>query len=86
VIAEKRNKKLRASVLKYEPLIAITAAFKELASQLTDAETAVHMGLTEAVQQIAKSQQALCSFVLWQLAQATDDRGVDGKELTQAPS
>jgi hypothetical protein len=46
----------------------------------------VHVGLTKAVNQIAKSKEALYPFVLWELAEATDDRWVDGKELTQASS
>jgi hypothetical protein len=44
------------------------------------------MVLAETVQQIAKSKQALYSFVLWQFAQAADNGGVDGKKLTQASS
>lgn len=86
MIAEERNKKLCASVLKYESQFAVASEFKELAAQLADAETAVDVRLTKAVQQVAKSKQALCSFALWQLPEATDDRGIDGQELTQAPS
>jgi hypothetical protein len=86
MVAEEGNKKLRASVLKDKPQIAVAAAFEKLASQLADAETAVHVGLTKAVHQVAKSKKALHFFALWQLAQATDHRGVDGEKLTQTLS
>ncbi len=46
----------------------------------------MHMGMAKTVQQITKSKQALCSFVLWQFAQAADDRGIYGKKLSQTSS
>ena len=46
----------------------------------------MHVGLTKAVDQIAKSKETLYSVVLWQLTEAADDRRVDGKKLTQAAS
>jgi hypothetical protein len=39
------------------------------------------MGLAETVQQIAKSKQALYSFVLWQFAQAADNGGSMARSL-----
>ena len=46
----------------------------------------MHVGLTKTINQIAKSKKTLYPFVLWQLTQAADDRGVDGKKFTQASS
>jgi hypothetical protein len=84
MVAEKRNKKLGAAVLKNEPQLAVAAAFEELAAELADAETAVHVGLTEAFHQIAKSEKTLHSLVLRQSTQAPDNSRVDGEKSTQA--
>ncbi|HYT55218.1 MAG TPA: hypothetical protein VEQ38_10940 [Verrucomicrobiae bacterium] len=46
----------------------------------------MRVGLAKVVNQIAKSEEALYPFVLWELAETTDDRWVDGKKLTQASS
>jgi hypothetical protein len=86
MVAEEGNKKLRASVLKDKPQIAVAPAFEKLASKLANAKAAVHVGLTKAIHQVAKSKKTLHFFALWQLAQAADHRGVDGKKLTQTVS
>jgi hypothetical protein len=86
VVAEERDEKLCASVLKNESEIAVTPAFEKLASQLTDTKAAVYMGLTKNINQIEESKETFDPFVLWQSAQAADYRGVDGKEFTQASS
>ena len=86
MVAEKGNKKLRASVLKDTSQIAVAAAFEELAPKFANPQPAVHMRLAKTVHQIAKSKQALNSFVLWRFAQAADDRGIYGKKLTQTSS
>ena len=49
MVAEKGNKKLRASVLKDKSQIAVAAAFEEHAAQFADPQAAVHMGLAKAV-------------------------------------
>ena len=46
----------------------------------------MHVGLTKNINQIAKSKKTLYPFVLWQLTQAADDRGVDDKKFTQSSS
>ena len=86
MVAEKGNKKLRASVLKDKSQIAVAAAVEELAAQFADPQAAVHVGMAKAVHQITKSKQTLYSSVLWQFAQAAENRGVDGKKLIQASS
>ena len=86
MVAEKGNKKLSPSILEDKSEITVTAVFERFGSQLADREAAVHVGLTKAVNQIAKSKEALYPFVLWELAEATDDRWIDGKKLTQASS
>ena len=72
MVAEEGNKKLTAPILKDKPQIAVAPAFEKLAS-----ETAVHVGLTKAVHQVAKRKKTLHFFALWQLTQAADHRGVD---------
>ena len=79
VVSEERNEKLGASVLKDESQIAVTPAFEKLASELADTQTAVHVGLTKHIDQIAKSKETFYPFVLWQFTQTADDRGVDRK-------
>lgn len=86
MVTEERNEKLGASVLKDESKIAVTAAFEELASQLANTKAAVHVGLTKNIDQIAKSKETFYPFVLWQFAQAADNRGINGKKFTQASS
>ena len=49
VVAEEGDKKLGAAVLKNEAQIAVAAKLEKLAAQLPDAETGVHVRLTEAV-------------------------------------
>ena len=49
MVAEKGNKKLRASVLKDKSQIAVAPAFEELAAQFADPQAAVHMRLAKAV-------------------------------------
>jgi hypothetical protein len=44
------------------------------------------MRLAKTIHRIANSKETLYSFVLWQFAQAADDRGVYGKKLTQTSS
>ena len=46
----------------------------------------MHVGLTKNINQIAKSKKTLYPFVLCQLTQAADDRGVDDKKFTQSAS
>jgi|SoiMetStandDraft_5_1073268.scaffolds.fasta_scaffold499629_2 hypothetical protein len=46
----------------------------------------MHVGLTKNINQIAKSKKTLYPFVLCQLTQAADDRGVDDKKFTQSSS
>ena len=86
MIAEEGYKKLAASILKNKSQIAVAAAFEKLASQFANTETAVHVGLTKAVHQVAQSEKTLYFFVLRQIAQAADHRWVDGKEFTQTVS
>lgn len=84
MVAEKGNEKFGASVLKDKPQIAVAAAFEKLATQLVDAETAVHVGLSEAVDQIAKSEKTFHSPVLRQFTQSPDNSRVNGEKSTQA--
>jgi hypothetical protein len=84
MVTEKGNEKLGASVVKDKPQIAVAAAFEKLAAQLADAETAVHMGLTEALDQIAKSEKTFHSLVLRQFTQSPDNSRVNGEKSTQA--
>jgi hypothetical protein len=84
MVAEEANKKLAVPVLKNKPQSAVAAAFEKLAAQLADAETAVDVGLSEAVYQIAKSKKAFHSLVLRQFTQSPDNSGVDGEKSTQA--
>jgi len=86
VVAEERDEKLGASILKDKSEIAVAAAFEELASQLADTKTAVHVRLTKDINQIAKSNETFYPFVLSQFTQAADDRGVDGQKFTQPSS
>lgn len=86
VVAEERDEKVGASVLKDESQIAVAAAFEQFVSKLADTKAAVHMGLTKTINQIAESKETFYPFVLWQVAQAADDRWIDGKKLTQASS
>jgi hypothetical protein len=44
------------------------------------------MRLTETINQIAERKETFYPFVLWQLTQAANDRGVDDEKLTQASS
>ena len=44
------------------------------------------MGLTKTINQIAESKETFYPLVLWQVAQAADDRGVDDKKFTQSSS
>jgi hypothetical protein len=84
MVAEKGNEKFGASVLKDKPQIAVAVAFEKLATQLADAETAVHVGLSEAVYQIAKSEKTFHSLVLRQFTQSPDNSRVNGEKSTQA--
>jgi hypothetical protein len=86
VVAEERHEKLCASVLKDESEVTVAPAFEQFVSKFADTEAAVHMRLAETVNQIANSKETFYPFVLWQFAQAADDRGIDGKKLTQASS
>ena len=86
VVAEERDEKVGASVLKNESQITVAPAFEQFVSKLADAKAAVHMGLTKTINQIAESKETFYPFVLWQVAQAADDRWIDGKKLTQASS
>lgn len=84
MVAEKGHEKLGPSVLKDKPQIAVATAFEKLAAQLADAKSAVHMGLTEAVDQIANSEKTFHSLVLRQFTQSSDNSGVNGEKSTQA--
>jgi hypothetical protein len=86
VVADERYIKLGPSVLKNKSQSAVPTALEKLASELTDTQTAVDMRLAETVEQIAKRKQALDPFGLWQVAQAADDRGVDGEKPIQSAS
>jgi hypothetical protein len=86
VVTEERNEKLGAAALKDESEVAVAAAFEELVSKLADTNTAVRMGLTENINQIAKSKETFYPFVFWQFTKALDDGGIYGKEFTQASS
>jgi hypothetical protein len=72
--------------LKNKSEIAVAAAFKKPAAQLADAKAAMHVGLAKNINHIANSEKALNLFALWQLTQATRDRGVDDEKFTQSPS
>ena len=84
MVAEKGHEKLGPLVLKDKPQIAVATAFEKLAAQLADAKPAVHMGLTEAVDQIANSEKTFHSLVLRQFTQSSDNSGVNGEKSTQA--
>jgi hypothetical protein len=86
VVAEERDEKVGASVLKDESQITVAPAFEQFVSKLADTKAAVHVGLTKTINQIAESKETFYPFVLWQVAQAADDRWIDGKKLTQASS
>lgn len=84
MLAEEGNKKFSASVLKDKPQVAVAATFEKLAAQLADAETAVHVRLTKAVYQIAKSEKTFHSLALRQFTQSPDNSRIDGEKPTQA--
>lgn len=84
MVAEKGNKKLVTSVLENESEIAVAAAFKQLAAQLADAETAMDVRLPEAVYQVAKGKKAFHLLALRQCTQSPDNSRVDGEKPTQA--
>ena len=86
MVAKERHEKVGASVLKDESEITVAPGFEQFVSKLADTKAAVHVGLTKTVNQIAKSKETFYPFVLWQFAQAADDRWIAGKKLTQASS
>ena len=86
VVAEERDEKVGASVLKNESQITVAPAFEQFVSKLADTKAVVHMGPTRTVNRIAKSKETFYPFVLWQFAQAAVDRWIDGKQLTQPSS
>ena len=84
MVADERNEKFVATVLKDESKIAIAAAFKKLVPQFADAETAVGMRLTIAFDEIAEGQKTFYPFALGKLAESAENRRIDRKKLTQA--
>lgn len=56
VIPNKRGEKLGAAVLKDESEVAVAAALEEFVSQLADAKTAMHMGLSQSIDEFAQGE------------------------------
>jgi len=84
MVAEQGNEKLAGSVLKDKTQIPVAAAFEKLAAQLADAETAMHVGLPEAVCQVAESEKAFHSLAFRQFTQSPDNFRVNGEKSIQA--
>jgi hypothetical protein len=83
VITQKAHVKGIRTILKDKSQVEISAAFKEIAGEFANAQTAVDMGTTEGFAEVTKRLKTLYALIFWQGCQSLEHVRVKSERFFQ---